>query len=80
MILGATKKKPAPEDIIDFGDEEQSFEEMKKKQDEELDFTGKIQERKEREKKERKERKKKAGKPNTSKSLDMFCTSDGHHY
>ncbi len=61
MIPGTAKKKPSPEDIIDFGDEEQSFEEMKKKQDEELDFTGKIQERKERDRKERKERKKKAG-------------------
>ncbi len=39
-----------------FGDEEQSYEELKKKQDEELDFTGKIQERREREKKERQKR------------------------
>ena len=56
--LGGERK--SSDQFIDCGDDEQSYEEMKKKQDEELDFTGKIQERKEREKKERQKKEKNA--------------------
>ena len=62
----------SPDQFLDFGDDEQSFEEMKKKQDEELDFTGKILERKEREKKER-QKKKNPSKCCPPSTQDVWC-------